>query len=421
MTCKGSQVQLLYRPVFALRCGIKEVRYLSVLFIISLFFASCTEEGEESASDTLPQTVIPQVPAPLSPFVMLPQESLSPYSEKTEIQPIAVIKSGVYPLWFELASGNDCPSLISSPSRAALIPFTPWPLSRLVTSMFMLDDKLVIGVNREGFLVLQPWRDGGLALYRITNTAIWENYTIDSLFLFEGDIVALIYRNTFFEEARASAPSPRFFTYNKQSRYPIGVDIPSFATLNPEDGWDIEGLRQGASGHWYYRGVQNQSTRVYFRTRDLSEAGETITSSAFINSASPISHAQAPSLLRGVLTAVFNATERNQSAIAGVISPDFSYTRYFAPNSGVSENVTELFGYYTDGKALVIRPSGSGFFGAGDDIREVALPKLPDGFFYTRIGYVGDTIIASWEEQEGLNVGAAGLMIIATGGLAAGL
>ena len=41
-----------------------------------------------------------------------------------------------------------------------------------------------------------------------------------------------------------------------------------------------------------------------------------------------------------------------------------------------------------------------------------SLPPLPKGFFYTGIGKVGDSLFASWEEQEDFNIGAAGFVLV---------
>jgi hypothetical protein len=41
-----------------------------------------------------------------------------------------------------------------------------------------------------------------------------------------------------------------------------------------------------------------------------------------------------------------------------------------------------------------------------------SLPQLPEGFFYTGIGRAGDSLFASWEEQEDFNIGAAGFVIL---------
>jgi len=40
------------------------------------------------------------------------------------------------------------------------------------------------------------------------------------------------------------------------------------------------------------------------------------------------------------------------------------------------------------------------------------LPPLPEGFVYTGIGYIGDSLFALWEEQDNFYIGASGFMAI---------
>jgi hypothetical protein len=47
-----------------------------------------------------------------------------------------------------------------------------------------------------------------------------------------------------------------------------------------------------------------------------------------------------------------------------------------------------------------------------EEISNPLLPSLPEGFFYTETGRVGDNLFASWEEQEDYNIGAAGFVVI---------
>jgi len=49
-----------------------------------------------------------------------------------------------------------------------------------------------------------------------------------------------------------------------------------------------------------------------------------------------------------------------------------------------------------------------------EEITNPSLPELPEGFFYTGIGRVGNNLVASWEEQEDYNIGAAGFVVIKT-------
>jgi hypothetical protein len=61
--------------------------------------------------------------------------------------------------------------------------------------------------------------------------------------------------------------------------------------------------------------------------------------------------------------------------------------------------------------------SSDAFFNSAlrkEEISNPSLPSLPEGFFYTGIGRVGDNLLASWEEQEDYNIGAAGFVVIKT-------
>ena len=46
------------------------------------------------------------------------------------------------------------------------------------------------------------------------------------------------------------------------------------------------------------------------------------------------------------------------------------------------------------------------------EINNSLLPPLPEGFFYTGIGSLGDSLFLCWEEQADFNIGAAGFMVI---------
>jgi len=46
------------------------------------------------------------------------------------------------------------------------------------------------------------------------------------------------------------------------------------------------------------------------------------------------------------------------------------------------------------------------------EIINPSLPRLPNGFHYTWMGRVGDSLFASWEEQVEFNIGAAGFVVI---------
>jgi hypothetical protein len=60
----------------------------------------------------------------------------------------------------------------------------------------------------------------------------------------------------------------------------------------------------------------------------------------------------------------------------------------------------------------VISANGTGLMIKNEAFFPFTLPALPQGFVYTGVGLVGNTLIATWEEQEEFAIGAAGIMVM---------
>jgi hypothetical protein len=189
---------------------------------------------------------------------------------------LALLKTGEHPLWFEL--GPDGPSHIVSPANATLTPFAPWPHARFISGMLLWDSFLVMAVNRDGFLIL----DGGpetteLVLYRAADSALWDPYTTESLFIWEDRPLVLLYRNDFFSGFPAPPPASQIYALDTSSPVPLAAAVPALGNITPP--WEAEVLRHGSDGFWYYRIREkggNQNETVYFRTTDLAVAGTRI-------------------------------------------------------------------------------------------------------------------------------------------------
>ncbi|QQO11063.1 hypothetical protein [Breznakiella homolactica] len=336
--------------------------------------------------------------------------------------PEIFIVSGEVPLWFELAPGG--PRRIDSPENAALVDFSPWPLSRHITSMDAAENRLVMASNRSGFLVSVPWSEDRIALFRIADENYWSDYTVASVFSLRGRSCILLYRDDFFTEPGQKLPDPRAFYLSRESPAPVAVDIGAFADQPPDEGWDIESLQRGNDGFWYYRAVQKdkaQGIRSYYRTADLETPGEACSSAAFINAQTPLHWQDAPGLLRPVLEAAAEMLGSGAVSVAEIISPDWDGTQYFilgtSANTGEQEFI-QTYVYHSAGGSLAILPDGRGRYIRGDTsgggYRSAAfsLPLLPDNYVYTGFALSGPSLIAAWEEQQGLSVGAAGFMVI---------
>ncbi|GHT64031.1 hypothetical protein FACS1894110_02910 [Spirochaetia bacterium] len=234
------------------------IRRCAAVLLVLFLSASCTRAPAPEAAADAPVPV--SIPANL----------------------FAILKPGESPLWFELAEGG--PRLISGPEEAALSPFTPWPLTRHIRGMLTQGDELAAGVNRDGLLLLRPWEEpgdgaGGLALYRIADVPFWENYTLGSLFFYGGKTAALLYRDDFFTDLTAPAPSPPVWALKGDLSGFEGLELPALGNIPFADGWEVDALRPGSDGLWYYRGIHRegggQAVR-YYRTADLGQAGEEI-------------------------------------------------------------------------------------------------------------------------------------------------
>ncbi|MDR1399366.1 MAG: hypothetical protein LBJ41_05540 [Treponema sp.] len=345
-------------------------------------------------------------------------------------QPLAIIKSGEHPLWFELIdgvseTGLDGIRLFTTPANAMLNDFVPWPLARNVSAMLLQDERLVLAINREGFLVVEAApptipQVADLALYRIANRAYWDKYTVDALFLFEGSPTVLLYRDSFFINPTVNVPDPRSFALIPGNTSPLGLEIPAFSPFPDADVWDLDSFRQGAEGAWYFRGLQqNQSKIQYFCAQSLLMPAGTVSLGVFMNSASPEVLDAAPPVLGAALEAAFERSGRFKLNIAAIISPDFAYPRHFSSGADNIDNLVELSGYMTDNIAVALLPDGWGVGACIDSNRirvtQFSLPALPQGFVYTGVGPAGDSaLVVSWEEQQDLGIGAAGFMLIKT-------
>jgi hypothetical protein len=312
-----------------------------------------------------------------------------------------------------------------------------------------LGDDLVMAVNRDGFLRLAPWEgaqggeapDGGAApagtaLYRVSDGDFWERYTTASLFVYHDKPAALLYLDDRFLDSDAVSPDPRLWSLSQDFAEPQswsamqGFVIPAFEDFPGAEGWDVDTLRIGPDGFWYYRAINRDSPSpelFYLRTGDLDKKGEAVSMGAFQNSALPEPLSAAPALLRAVLNAAFALSG---GGAAELVSPDFPQVRRFAGEGSSGAKIAAWYrssqknGDHESGSrgafAAAVLPGGMGFY-AGDstdaseadiEIHSFSLPPLSETFAYTGLGFAGDTLFAPWEEQEDFSIGAAGFMVI---------
>jgi hypothetical protein len=341
----------------------------------------------------------------------------------------AIIRSGEAPIWFEL--GPDGPVQISGPEAATEEPFVPWPQTRYVAGLEADEEgRLIMAVNRDGFLAWES-REDGLALYRISEAEAWDPYTVAALFMYQGTAAVLLYEDDFFPRNEAvlhgldrRLPASEVWGLRTDYQGMTQMEIPAFAALSPQEGWKVDVLALGRDGLWYYRGIRQEPSRPddgfpetqYFRTWDLLVPGERASTGLFRNAMRPYNRNDMPLPIQVVLKEAGHAAGEGQTLVATVISQEFPIRRYFTLQADVSgeQGALALAGFYLPpDTAAVVFPDGNGIFTGPAAVPETfALPALPEGFVYTRIGIAGSVLIASWEEQQDWQVGAAGFMVI---------
>jgi hypothetical protein len=335
------------------------------------------------------------------------------------VAPLAVLQAGEFPLWFQFTANG--PVLIEAIEDACFsAALVPWPLATHVRFMLAQGADLLMAVNRDGFLSLSPREGGRVGLYRFSGGEFWRQYTVGA-FAFFGEQqkpVALLYCDDRFLDSDAPSPSPRLWTFDRYAAVPRPFALPPLDAFTPQDGWDIDVLRRGGDGLWYFRAIKRTlpdlRPEIRLLRSDLVREGEQVSLSVFQNAALPEPLSAAPGPLRDMVAAAF---AESGSGLGAVVSPEFPTTRTFA----IDREKTAIVGFYSGRPEntflLAATPQGSALYAQTETpvIRHFSLPPLPESVCYTGIGICGDTIFASWEEQDEYSIGAAGFMVVRMG------
>ena len=374
--------------------------------LTSVFLLSCDrkDEGDYAGVDFVVDIVADAVPE-----FQPPAQAVSP---------MAVLQAGEFPLWFQFT--DEGPTLIETIEvaiySAALI---PWPHAPHVRFILAQGEDLLMAVNNDGFIRLSPWQGtGGIALYHVSGGELWRQYTVGA-FVHPNpgeNPVALLYLNEWFLYMDIPPPSPRLWSFDVYSAMLHAASLPSLDAFAPEDGWNLDTLFMGGDGLWHFRvdrRVEGRHELLIFRTDSLDREGERTSFGQLQNAARPEPLSAAPPLLGEMLATVF---AEGGSASANVVSPEFHSGRHFA---GAGEG-SQAHAFFSPGAFLLATcPEGDGLYVEAENlaVQSFSLPPLPEGFVYTGIGVVGDTVFASWEEQVGFSIGAAGFMAIRPQGI----
>ncbi|MDR3192043.1 MAG: hypothetical protein LBT87_03140 [Treponema sp.] len=270
----------------------------------------------------------------------------------------ATLRTGETPLWFEFS--DQGPRLIDSPEEAETVPFVPWPLARHVREILSLEGQLFFAVNRDSLLAASVGeiRDGdasGLADPEARPEPGLALYRIPGDLYWRTYTIAALFpfrghpAILFYRDDYFSDPAPL------PPEPPVLSPAEDFSGFT---GLEIPALEDIPFAEGWEADLLRLGADGYWYYRGLKRISD------------------------GREVRYFRTGDLSQGG------------------EGISVGVFR--DSQAPGEAGTGEANGGGRF----------LPVLPEGFVYTGLAWVGDTLFASWEEQEDYNIGAAGFMAV---------
>jgi len=430
-------------------------RFTAILiFLFSLFsfliFSGCQRSSVAAAAPAV-------LPDSAAADAAAGSEETEPVITGPDWPVLAILKPGANPIWFEY-SGPEFgkpgePRQIASPAEASLVDFTPWPLSYYSAGLLpfysqasfkepakfgqsRLDSFLALTVNRCGFIIFgnDPVNGPGCSVvYKADDPGGWDPYSAACVFLYDQKPAVLLYRDNFFSVPGAGPPEYPVRLLEETSSVPTGINLPVFDDFSGE----MTALNYGPDQNWYYRVTQSDKSlpeTAYYRTAGLAQPGQKISQGEYRGGSAPANAGDdAPVIKTLALFAAENISKlpdySQKTPVLRMISPFFLCARDFAPEHTTGAEFIYLTGYFINnpigsdpadpteendgsGLALAVLPDGRGFACREKSVFTFSLPSLPQGFAYTGAGLIGNTLIATWEEQQEYSIGAAGFMAL---------
>lgn len=323
--------------------------------------------------------------------------------------------------WFEF--GPEAPAPIAEVLSSSLVSFEPWPLAQRSTGMAVAGGRIIIAVNRRGFLAVSPLRSGArVDCYKIFDSERFGPYSVSAPFAYRGNPSVALYRDRFFLEPSGAAPDPRAFSVVDDAAAPVPIEPAGFALFPRSEFWDIDACERSADGGLVLRAAR-EGRVAYAATDSLDRAGDPIDASAFRAALIPRPVGAADAALRGALTAAAAAHPDRVGIVAAVTDDGHGAVSFLLSPAAEADPETVLtaaalpplraWAYSDAFAAYVLFPDGLCAVSSDGVSSLTRFPVLPEGFSYTGIAAAGGVVVVTWEEQKEWSVGAAGFATVA--------
>ena len=319
--------------------------------------------------------------------------------------------------WYSVVSGIPAPldpGLLTHGAETR----EPWTVRPRVSAIVQHDGGIYLGINGYGVVLLDPASPESVPARALIDPALFGGRVLERIFTFDGRLFCHLYRNTAFDTDPPEGPPAALLEIVTGADGLSASPFPlPFQAEHPD--WEAVELLPAAGGDWYASWKRSGETVEFAYVRFPFPGGREldVTREEVVKAYGYADIRQAPIPVWELFTEIADRSGGETVVHLTVSSPDITSPDRFRAGSRTSlergraelraVNLYEAGGVYAlltaDGRVLFHDTDGS--------TSRLTLPSLPRGYVYTEVWTDGSSLIAGWEEQDFLYVGAAGFVV----------
>jgi hypothetical protein len=326
-----------------------------------------------------------------------------------------LVETSSVPIWLE---GQELKQ-IPNPASVSISNFEPWSYMPHVTGMTMINGDLAIIINKFGIYYVRNSEAENehelLAFRKIEGSGDFLEWTASAPFVFNEKTSVFLSKIDYFTENETKRLENRVFSLFLEDDALQSVEIPPFYAFPSQGYAEIKDFFLDMNGEVFFSVKNGFPPKIsYYKSDSLLLAGTEIPIDEYRIAGAGNSFDSAPSVLQAVLPPLQTEKTLNVKVFSDIAGG------YWTLSRGDGEEIEEFSACFTekgmpfaavlstDGLLRVtkIRDKNSLY------VEEKRLPSLPDGFFYSQLGFCGKALVAAWEERNNWNIGSFGILII---------
>jgi hypothetical protein len=312
--------------------------------------------------------------------------------------------------WFQLQAGVFQP--VAGPEASLAVAHRPWTVQSRVSDLAFMGQSLYSAINGSGLAVISLDAAGAPSFAYHADALIFAHRTITTLVPRQGSLAVHLYYNALLNEARPEElPIAGICLVSwLPGQSDFAFLIPPFQRKNPD--WEAVGFAPESENsfdiEWKYTDAA-ETRFAYTRFHADTKEEESVSRDTYL-AALGVPAITGPAVPSG-LSDFFAACKAGIGSLSPDVSLQFSLRSMESPvrrnyrSRKESDAAVTIPVFEEQGTRYALLPDGRVL---GE--KTVSLPALPDGFRYTDLVKMGDSLVVPWEETSFTDVGRAGIM-----------